>query len=180
MTFKADLGRIPSALPLPETSGTTAVEQMIQLGELLRWITQKNEHIWLYQRALSQTFYNTLLKLGPMFDLAELKQLFKDQRRNIGAGMCSKNLIDAVEDLVETAAASDKAGQTFMFDAKEILGRQYQPKFCSSVEVVMKPYHGQDIYGHKAQHFREAFFLFSQAHSRLFLGCFLCATSNGL
>ena len=154
MTSKSNFGRVPSALPLPHTEGPTLVEEMIHLGELCHWITQKNEHIWLYQRALSQKFYEAMIQLHPIFDLVRLKLLFKE---SVGAAICSKKLIDAIEIMIDWGNAPGSSGKVFTFNAKEILGEQFQEKFCSSVEVVMKPYRGRDIYGHKAQHFREVF-----------------------
>lgn len=157
MSFKSNFGRVPSARPPPDTAGTVLVEEMIQLGELCHWIAQKNEHLWLYRQALSETFYMTLLELQPMFDLTWLKQLFKYKNHRVGAGICSMNLMEAIEDLVEKTKSPGCAGTKFTFDAHEILGNQYQRKFCCSVQVVMKPYKGLDLDGHKAQHFREVF-----------------------
>jgi hypothetical protein len=57
-----------------------------------------------------------------MFDLASLKHLFMKRAQNQGAGICSRKLIDAVIDMTEKSANS--VGETFRFDAKEILGEQ--------------------------------------------------------
>lgn len=136
---------------------------MIQLGERCQWITQKFEHLWFYQRALVKDFYLTLLRVEPLLELGNLKTRFKDENRNEGAGGCSKNLIDAVVDLVtrmETNANKPNLDEEiFIFDATEILKAQFQVKFCCSVRVLVKPYLGNDCYAHMAQHFREVLIL---------------------
>ena len=121
-TFTSDVGGKASASPLPVTSGPTLVEAMIHFGELSYWITQKQERLQMYIAFPQGRFYQTLLQLGPYFDLAELKNLFKNRSSNIGAGICTRKLIDAVEDFVVKAANPSNAGQQFMFDAREILG----------------------------------------------------------
>ena len=67
--------------------------------------------------------------------------------------------MDKVEEMVRKSMNNSKAGdtrdETFQFNVKEILGSQYQPKFCVSVEVTMKPYDGKNKYHRMAQHFRE-------------------------
>lgn len=180
MSTQADLGRVASARPLPDTLGSTVVEEMIQIGELSYWITQKNEQMWFYQRVLSQELYTALLRVKPIFELVRLKWLFKDRRRSLGWGICSRKLVDAVIEMVENASAPGGVGKEFLFDAKKILGDQYQPKFCSSVKVVMTPYLGPDIYAHQARHFREV--VYSTNFEPLILGCFSnvssVATSN--
>jgi len=56
ISSKSDFGRVRSARPLAETLGMTLMEELIQLGEVRYWINQMNEHLWLYQSTLSQTF----------------------------------------------------------------------------------------------------------------------------
>jgi hypothetical protein len=155
ISIQPDLGRVASALPLPDTIGSTVVEEMIQFGELCYWITQKNEQMWFYEQLLSHRFYTALLRPRPKFDLEKLKCLFRDRSRSLGSGICSRKLVDAVIEMVENASAPGGAGKEFLFDAKAILGERYQPKFCSSVKVVMVPHRGLNVYGHQAQHFRE-------------------------
>jgi hypothetical protein len=149
----------PSALSLPQTNGLTLVEQLIQLGERCQWITQKFEHLWFYERALEEHFLFTLLRVDPLFDITELTRLFKDKNRNKGAGVCSRALMDKVvlmvNQMIRKAECSDESEEKFIFDAVEILNRQYQPKFCASVEVILRPYRGRDPYRHMAHHFRE-------------------------
>ena len=176
MSNKANLGRVASALPLPVTDGEILVEELIELGELCYWASQKNEHAWLYQRALSENLYNALIRLGPLFDLARVKRIFES---SIGAGICSKKLIEAINNMVGVAnkrvGEANKRGakdNIFIFDATKILGDRFQPKFCSSVQIVMNPYHGSDTCAHKAQHFREVCLLAIEAYSRSFSECF--------
>jgi hypothetical protein len=169
MSDKPNLGRVPSSLPLPDTEGETLVEEMIELGELCFWISQKNERTWFYQRVLSETLYKTMLRLGPLFHLERLRYVFRSSN---GTGICSQRLIDAINEMVSEANKPGAKAKTFKFDANKILGKRFQQKFCSSVEVVMKPYRGRDALGHKAQHFREVFFLVMIAYSRSYLECF--------
>jgi hypothetical protein len=147
----------PSSLKLPETDGPTLVEQLMQLGERCQWITQKNEAIKGYLRALDEQLFLTLLGVEQLFDSRYLKRLFNRDRS--GAGICTKRLMDKVEEMVRKSMDNSKAGdtrdETFQFNAKEILGSQYQQKFCNSVKVTIKPYDGKDQYLHMAQHFRE-------------------------
>jgi hypothetical protein len=147
----------PSSLKLPETNGPTLVEQLMQLGERCQWITQKHEAIKSYLRALDEHLLLTLLGVEQLFDLQYLERLFKCRQN--GAGICTKRLMDKVEEMVRKSKNNSKAGdtrdETFQFNVKEILGSQYQPKFCISVEVTMKPYDGKNEYHHMAQHFRE-------------------------
>jgi hypothetical protein len=147
----------PSSLKLPETNGPTLVEQLMQLGERCQWITQKHEAIKGYLRALDEHLLLTLLGVEQLFDSRYLKRLF--ECRWSGAGICTKRLMDKVEEMVRKSMNNSKAGdtrdETFQFNVKEILGSQYQPKFCVSVEITMKPYDGKDEYRHMAQHFRE-------------------------
>lgn len=67
--------------------------------------------------------------------------------------------MDKVETMVRKSMDNSKAGdtcdETFQFNVKEILGSQYQAKFCVSVEVIIKAYDGKNEYLHMAQHFRE-------------------------
>ena len=115
--------------------------------------------MWFYERALDEDLLLTLLQIEPLFDLAMLKRLFRNEDRNRGAGPCSSNLLEAVVTLVEKmekkAMQSDDTYETFPFDAKEILQQQHQPKFCMSVNVVVKPYYGSHRHAHMAHHFRE-------------------------
>jgi hypothetical protein len=146
----------PSSLPLPDTDGPTLVEQLIQFGERCQWTTQKFEHVWFYEQALKEHFFFTLLCIEPLFDVSELTRIFKDQNRNRGAGVCSRALMDKIVLMVNRMSSkADEHEEIFIFDAVEILDRQYQPKFCASVQVTLKPYRGKDPYRHMAQHFRE-------------------------
>ena len=133
------------------------VEEMIQLGENCCWIAQKNEHIWLFKRALFESFYMSLAQAEPLFDLKKLKRTFRERSCTTGAGICSSRLMSAIEDMVERARLQlpSSQGEQFKFDAEDILGQKYQAKFCSSVVVTMKSYRGNDIYSHMAQHFRK-------------------------
>ena len=157
----------PSSLPLPKTDGLTLVEQLIQLGERCQWITQKFEHLWFYERALEEHFFFTLLRVEPLFDIAELTSLFKNKNRNNGAGICSHVVMDKVtlmvNKMIRKAKCSDDTEEEFTFDAVEILNRQYQPKFCVSVEVALRPYRGRDPYAHMAHHFREVCTIYFEA-----------------
>jgi len=156
----------PSSHPLPLTDGVILVEQLVRLGEQCQWTTQKSEHIWFYDRALQEHLYLTLLQVEPLFDQATLTRLFENKDRNKGAGVCSRALMDEVvvmvNKMIKMAQCSNSTEEKFMFDAVKILDRQYQPKFCASVEVTLRPYRGNDPYGHMAQHFREVFFNLSQ------------------
>jgi hypothetical protein len=151
----------PSSHPLPQTDGLTLVEQLIQLGERCQWITQKFEHLWFYERTLDEHFFFTLLRVEPLFDLTTLTSLFRNENRNKGAGVCSSMLMDKVvsmvNEMIKKAERSDETEEKFTFDAANILDRQYQPKFCASVEVTLRPYRGHDRYVHMAHHFREVF-----------------------
>jgi hypothetical protein len=64
-----------------------------------------------------------------------------------------------IEEMVRKSIDNSKAGngrdETFQFNVQEILGSQYRPKFCISVEVKIKPYDGKDEYLHMAQPFQE-------------------------
>lgn len=64
-----------------------------------------------------------------------------------------------VNEMARKAKDSHDSEETFIFNAVEILNRQYQPKFCASVEVTMRPYKGSDPYSHLAHHFQEVFAL---------------------
>ena len=135
------------------------MEQLIQLGERCQWITQKFEHLWFYERALEEHFFFTLLRVEPLFDLTTLTRLFRNENRNKGAGVCSCALMDKVvmmvNKMIRKAECSDDTEETFTFDVVKILDRQFQPKFCASVEVTLRPYRGDDPYVHMAHHFRE-------------------------
>lgn len=154
----------PASHPLPLTDGVTIVEQFLQLGERCQWTTQKSDHIWFYQRALQEHVYHTLLRVEPLFDLTMLTRLFKNKDRNQSAGVCSHALMDEVVVMIcktiKKAKYPDTTEEKFMFNAVNILDRQYQAKFCASVEVTLRPYKGRDPYGHMAQHFREVFSAF--------------------
>jgi hypothetical protein len=147
----------PSSLKLPETNGPIIVEQLMQLGERCQWITQKHEAMKGYLRALDEHLLLTMLGVEKLFDSRYLRQLFKGRRS--GAGICTKRLMDKVETMVRKSMDKLKPGhtrdETFQFNVKEILGSQYQPKFCISVEVTIKSYNGKNEYHHMAQHFRE-------------------------
>ena len=147
----------PSSLKLPETNGPIIVEQLMQLGERFQWITQKDQALKGYLRALDEHLLLTMLGVEQLFDSRYLKCLFKGRRS--GAGICTKRLMDKIEAMVRKSIDNSKAGdsrdETFQFNAQEILGSQYQPKFCVSVEVTIKPYDGENEYLHMAQHFQE-------------------------
>jgi hypothetical protein len=164
--FTPDFRRVPSALPLPETAGVTMVEEMIQVGENCHWITQKNEHISLFKRALYESFYMSLARAESLFDIEKLKLLFRERSRTTGAGICTSRLMGAVVDMVDKARLPGSEGGPFKFDAEDILGERYQAKFCSSVVVTMNSYRGRDIYSHMAHHFREVFVLSTIVYSR--------------
>ena len=170
--FTPDFRRVPSALPLPRTAGVTIVEEMIQLGETCCWITQKNEHIWLFKRALYEGFCMSLAQTESLFEIEKLKCLFRERSRTTGAGICSSRLMGAVADMVKQESLPGNEGEQFRFDAEEILGQKYQAKFCSSVVATMNPYRGKDIYSHMAQHFREVFLLCTIIYSRWRFACF--------
>jgi hypothetical protein len=155
----------PSALPLPDTDGLTLVEQLIQLGERCQWTTQKFEHLWFYQQALKEHFFLTLLSIEPLFDISKLTRIFKDQNRNRGAGVCSGALMDKIVCMV-SRSQKDSEERVVKFDAAKILGQQFQPKFCASVQVTVQPYKGSDPYLHMAQHFREVILISPNAHLR--------------
>jgi hypothetical protein len=172
--FTPNFRRVPSALPLPETAGVTMVEEMIQLGENCYWITQKNEHIGLFKRALYESFYMCLAHAESLFDIEKLKRLFGERHHTTGAGICSSRLMGAVVDMVDKARLPGSEGEPFKFDAEDILGQRYQTKFCSSVVVTMHSYRGKDIHSHMAQHFREVFLLSTIVYSRWRFACFSC------
>ena len=166
----------PSLLKLPETNGPIIVEELLQLGERCQWITQKHEAIKGYLRALDEHLLLTMLGVEQLFDSRYLKRLFKCRRS--GAGICTKRLMDKVEEMVRKSMENSKAGdtcdETFQFNVKEILGSQYQAKFCVSVEVTIKPYDGKNEYLHMAQHFREVCDVFRErADIRWHFECFL-------
>ena len=129
----------------------------MQLGERFQWITQKDQALKGYLRALDEHLLLTMLGVEQLFDSRYLKCLFKGRRS--GAGICTKRLMDKIEAMVRKSIDNSKAGdsrdETFQFNAQEILGSQYQPKFCVSVEVTIKPYDGENEYLHMAQHFQE-------------------------
>jgi hypothetical protein len=147
----------PASLPLPNTEGPTIVERLIQLAEHCQWVTQKSQHLWFYERALVESFWLTVMQVEPLFDLQRLISLFKNDVR--GAGFCSRSMIDRVVLMVNRMISmkqdSNTVEATMVFDPKEILREQHQPKFCASVEVKLRPYRGNDMYRHMAQHFRE-------------------------
>ena len=149
----------PSSRPLPKTDGLMVVEQLIHFGEHCQWVTQKSEHLWFYQRGLDEHFFLTLLEVEPLFDLPELFRIFRNDDRNEGAGLCSSSLMDKVVSMVreieDKVAYGGGENKTMMFDPTEILQKRKQPKFCASVEVTLRPFHGRDPYLHMAQHFRE-------------------------
>ena len=148
-----------SHLP-PMTDGLTIVEQLIQLGERCHWVTQKCEHLWFYRRALDEYLISTLLVVEPLFDMDKLIHVFQNQYRNHGAGVCSSALLNKVESIVNRMMANaecpDNMEETELLDPVEILGEQYQPKFCAPVQVNLRPYAGKDSCKHMALHFREA------------------------
>jgi hypothetical protein len=150
----------PSSHSPPVTDGLTIVEQLVQLGERCHWVTQKSEHLWFYRRALDEYLTSTLLIVEPLFDIYKLTQVFQNQHRNDGAGVCSSALLNKVESIVNRmiakAKCSDDTEETALLDPAEILGEQYQPKFCAPVEVKLRRYAGKDDCKHMAMHFREA------------------------
>lgn len=129
------------------------------MGERCQWVTQKSEHLWFYQRALDEYFVSTLLSVEPLFDIGKLVCVFQNGDRNNGAGVCSRALLDKVDlmvnKMITKVTRSDYAEEKMIFDPAEILDRQYQPKFCASVEVTLRPYRGNDPSKHMAHHFRE-------------------------
>jgi len=151
----------PSALAPPETDGLTLVERFVQLGECCDWFTQKSEHLWSYQRALDEYFFFALLEVEPLFHLSQLDRIFEDMNRNTeGAGPCSLALIYQISSMVDMMTEnSEDMPDKYTFDATKILGEQFQPKFCASVEVILTPFRGADRHRHKAHHFREVFTL---------------------
>jgi len=66
--------------------------------------------------------------------------MFKDQNRNRGAG--SRALVDKIVLMINrmSTAKADEDEETFTFDAVEIFDRQYQPKFCASVQATVRRY----------------------------------------
>lgn len=60
-----------------------------------------------------------------------------------------------VSKLIDNSKARDSREETFQFNVQDILGSQYQPKFCVSAEVTSKPYDGENKHLHIAQHFQE-------------------------
>ena len=150
--------RSGSHLP-PITDGLTVVEQLIQLGERCHWVAQKCEHLWFYRRALDEYLISTLLIVKPLFDIGKLTHVFQNQYRNDGAGVCSSALLNKVESIVNRMIAktecSDYTEETELVDPADILGAQYQPKFCAPVQVKLRPYAGKDYCKHMALHFRE-------------------------
>lgn len=147
----------PASLPLPDTDGLTIVEQLTQLAERCQWVTQKSQHLWFYDRALTESFWLTVLQVEPLFDLRQPINVFQNDVP--GAGVCSRAMIDRVALMVNRmtsmAENGDAMEETMIFDPKEILREQYQPKFCASVEVKLRPYRVNQTYLHMAQHFRE-------------------------
>ena len=72
--------------------------------------------------------------------------------------------MDKIEEMVRKSIDNSKAGdtrdETFQFNVQEIVTSQYQPKFCVSVEVTIKPYDGKNEYLHMVQHFQEVHNIF--------------------
>jgi len=138
----------PLSLPLPTTDGLTIIERLIQLGESCHWFTQKSEHLWFYQRGLDESFSLTLLQAEPLLNIDELTNIFQNEDRNKGAGFCSRSLMDNVELMVRKMVDKGKHGdgpgveEKMTFDPRELFESQHQPKFCSSVEVTLRPYRG--------------------------------------
>jgi len=99
------------------------------------------------------------LQVEQLFDPATLTRLFENKNRNKGAGVCSRALMDEVLvmviKMIKMIECPNSTEEKFKFDAAKILGRQYQRKFCASVEVTLRPYSGNNPYGHMAQPFRE-------------------------
>jgi hypothetical protein len=149
----------PSSHLLPVTDGLTIVERLIQLGERCHRVTQKSEHLWFYGRALDEHLISTLLIVEPLFDVDKLTHVFHNRYRNDGAGVCSSAFLNRVESIVNKmivmAECSDDTENTELLDPAEILGEQYQPKFCTPVEVKLRPYAGKNHCKHMALHFRE-------------------------
>ena len=150
----------PSSHLPPITDGLTVVEQLIQFGERCHWVTQKCEHLWFYMRVLDEYLISTLLIVEPLFDIDKLTHVFQNQYRNDRAGVCSSALLNKVESIVHRmiakAECSDNTEETELVDPAEILGAQYQPKFCATVQVKLRPFAGKDYCKHMALHFREA------------------------
>jgi hypothetical protein len=144
---------------LPDTEGLTIVEQLIQLGELCQWVTQKTEHLWFYRRAMDEQFFLDLLKAEPLFDTPQLVSIFQNEDRNKGAGVCSRSLMDKVvlmvNKMMDKASCGEGAEEEMVFDPVDILRSQHQPKFCSAVKVRLRPYTAKTPYHHMAHHFRE-------------------------
>jgi len=137
----------PKSHSLPPTDGITILERLIQLGESCHWFTQKLEHVWGFHRALDESFSLTLLQVEHLFDIDNLVGLFQKSDRNKGAGFCSRSLMDRVEsmvwEMVEKGDRGDGSEEKMLFCPLELFGSQHQPKFCSSVEVTLRPYVGR-------------------------------------
>jgi hypothetical protein len=142
------------ALPPPQTHGIVIVERLIQLAEPVHWLTQKSEHLWFYQSALDEHYAHKLMQVAPLFDHDALVSIFAKNDRNQGAGLCSRALMDKIVSMVNNASRKQET-EVVVFDPKELFGRRYQPKFCATVEVTVKPFQGRDAYAHMAHHFRE-------------------------
>jgi len=103
--------------------------------------------LWFYRRALDEYLISTLLIVEPLFDIDKLVHVFQNQYRNDGAGVCSSALLNKVESIVNKmiakAECSDDTEETELLDPAEILGEQYQPKFCVPVQVNLRPYAGK-------------------------------------
>lgn len=94
------------------------------------------------------------MQVGPLFDHDELVSIFAKSNRNQGAGLCSRALMDKIVSMVNNASRKQEK-EVVIFDPKELFGRQYQPKFCATVEVTVRPFRGHDAYAHMAHHFGE-------------------------
>jgi hypothetical protein len=150
-----DLGRRPSALPLPETDGSVVVEQMIANGELVWWHIEKLAQGELYIAAVREQFFKGLIHAEALFNIENLIPLFADGLN--GAGVQTQRLVEKVKEMCTQANEDTKPGEIFEFNVEELLGKRNQPKFCASVRAVKQPFHGTPTTEarHMAYHLRE-------------------------
>lgn len=82
---------------------------------------------------MEEHFFFTLLRVEPLFDLATLTSLFRNENRNKGAGGCSRVLMDKVvlivKRMIKMAECSDVTEEKFTFDASEILDHNTNRNF---------------------------------------------------
>jgi hypothetical protein len=152
----------------PQTEGIKIVEQLIQLGERCHWMESKGEVHWMYGRALAEELLFTLLAVEPFFDLPTLEAVFASGFPEAPTG--SKLMLSKIESMVldmqqEALGNPDAKEREYQFDPAEILGTQFQSKFCASVKVTISPFNRTTTsaaHAHMAQHFREVSLVLSQ------------------